>query len=91
MEIEEIVNEILRSKELNSVSHFDSYEIEILNTKDKVVVNYGLTILTPLLVQLSGSFTTRRGKAFLMESPSYFNLVFELAVFFPRHNPPLLG
>jgi len=67
LEIEEIVNEILRSKELNSVSHFDSYEIEILNTKDKVVVNYGFTILTPLLVQLSGSFTTRRSKAFLKE------------------------
>ena len=31
MEIEETVNEILHSKELNSVSHIDSYEIKILN------------------------------------------------------------
>ena len=37
MEIEETVNEILHSKELNSVSHIDSYEIKILNVKGKVV------------------------------------------------------
>lgn len=37
MEIEETVNEILHSKELNSVSHIDSYEIKILNAKGKVV------------------------------------------------------
>jgi len=37
MEIEETVNEILHSKELNSVSNIDSYEIKILNTKGKVV------------------------------------------------------
>lgn len=36
MEIEETVNEILHSKELNSVSHIDSYEIKILNVKGKV-------------------------------------------------------
>ncbi|MGB5946226.1 hypothetical protein [Paenisporosarcina sp.] len=37
MEIEETVNEILQSKELNSVSRIDSYEIKILNTNGKVV------------------------------------------------------
>ena len=37
MEIEETVNEILHSKELNSVSHIDSYEIKILNTNGKEV------------------------------------------------------
>ena len=37
MEIEETVNEVLHSKELNSVSHIDSYEIKILNVKGKVV------------------------------------------------------
>ena len=37
MEIEETVNEILHSKELNSVSNIDSYEIKILNAKGKVV------------------------------------------------------
>ncbi|TQR19400.1 DUF4030 domain-containing protein [Psychrobacillus vulpis] len=37
MEIEETVNEILHSKELNSVSHIDSYEIRILNAKGEVV------------------------------------------------------
>ncbi len=37
MEIEETVNEILQSKELNSVSHIDSYEIKIFNVKGKVV------------------------------------------------------
>ncbi|MEK3953766.1 hypothetical protein [Psychrobacillus sp. FSL K6-1464] len=37
MEIEEAVNEILHSKELNSVSNIDSYEIKILNAKGKVV------------------------------------------------------
>ncbi|MFB5089385.1 DUF4030 domain-containing protein [Psychrobacillus sp. PGGUH221] len=37
MEIEETVNEILHSKELNSVSNIDSYEINILNAKGKVV------------------------------------------------------
>ena len=37
MEIEETVNEILHSKELNSVSHIDLYEIKILNVKGKVV------------------------------------------------------
>lgn len=37
MEIEETVNEVLHSKELNSVSHIDSYEIKILNFKGKVV------------------------------------------------------
>ena len=37
MEIEEVVNEILHSKELNSVSNIDSYEIKILNVKGEVV------------------------------------------------------
>jgi DNA polymerase/3'-5' exonuclease PolX len=37
IEIEETVNEILHSKELNSVSRIDSYEIIILNTNGKVV------------------------------------------------------
>jgi hypothetical protein len=37
MEIEETVNEILHFKELNSVSHIDSYKIKILNPKGKVV------------------------------------------------------
>lgn len=37
MEIEETVNEILHSNELNSVSRIDSYEIKILNTHGKVV------------------------------------------------------
>ena len=37
MEIEETANEILRSKELSSVSHIDSYEIKILNAKEVVV------------------------------------------------------
>ncbi|MCK1999638.1 hypothetical protein MPH47_20840 [Psychrobacillus psychrodurans] len=37
MEIEETVNEVLHSKELNSVSHIDLYEIKILNVKGKVV------------------------------------------------------
>lgn len=37
IEIEETVNKILHSKELNSVSHIDSYEIFILNTKGEVV------------------------------------------------------
>ncbi|WP_026023037.1 DUF4030 domain-containing protein [Paenisporosarcina sp. TG20] len=37
MEIEETVNEILHTKELNSVSHIDSYEIKILNINGKVV------------------------------------------------------
>ncbi|MCM3358769.1 DUF4030 domain-containing protein [Psychrobacillus sp. MER TA 171] len=37
MEIEETVNEILHSKELNSVSNIDSYKIIILNAKGKVV------------------------------------------------------
>ena len=37
MEIEETVNEILHSKELNSVPHIDSYEIKILNAKGEVV------------------------------------------------------
>ncbi|KQL33695.1 DUF4030 domain-containing protein [Psychrobacillus sp. FJAT-21963] len=37
MEIEETVHEILHSKELNSVSNIDSYEIKILNAKGKVV------------------------------------------------------
>ena len=37
MEIEEAVNEILHSKELNSVFNIDSYEIKILNAKGKVV------------------------------------------------------
>ncbi|KRF59815.1 hypothetical protein ASG99_26955 [Bacillus sp. Soil768D1] len=37
MEIEETVNEILHSKELNSVSKIDSYEIKILNAKGKVI------------------------------------------------------
>ncbi|WP_397538851.1 hypothetical protein [Rummeliibacillus pycnus] len=37
IEIEETVNKILHSKELNSVSHIDSYEIKILNAKGKVV------------------------------------------------------
>ena len=36
-EIEETVNAILHSKELNSVSHIDSYEITILNSDGKVV------------------------------------------------------
>lgn len=33
MEIEETVNEILHSKELNSVSNIDSYEIKVLKAK----------------------------------------------------------
>ncbi|QUG40268.1 hypothetical protein KD050_13270 [Psychrobacillus sp. INOP01] len=37
IEIEETVNEILHSKELNSISHIDSYEVFILNTKGEVV------------------------------------------------------
>lgn len=37
MEIEETVNEILQSKELNSVSQIYSYEIKILNANGKVV------------------------------------------------------
>ena len=37
IEIEETVNEILHSKELNSVPHIDSYEIKILNANGKVV------------------------------------------------------
>ncbi|MBK3493703.1 hypothetical protein JFL43_02285 [Viridibacillus sp. YIM B01967] len=37
MAIEETVNEILHSKELDSVSHIASYEIKILNTDGKVV------------------------------------------------------
>ena len=37
MEIEATVNEILHSKELNSISNTDSYEIKILNAKGKVV------------------------------------------------------
>jgi hypothetical protein len=37
IEIEETVNEILHSKELNSLSRIDSYEIKILNTNGKVV------------------------------------------------------
>lgn len=37
MEIEETVNEILHSIELNSVSNIDSYEIKILNINGKVV------------------------------------------------------
>lgn len=36
-EIEETVNEILHSKELISVSHIDSYEIKILNTKGEEI------------------------------------------------------
>ena len=37
MEIEKTANEILHSKELNSVSHIDSYEIIILYSNGKVV------------------------------------------------------
>ncbi|SFP97361.1 Protein of unknown function [Psychrobacillus psychrotolerans] len=37
MEIEAKVNEILHSKELNSISNIDSYEIKILNAKGKKV------------------------------------------------------
>lgn len=37
MEIEETVNEVLHSKELNSVSNIDSYEIKILNVKGNVL------------------------------------------------------
>lgn len=37
IEIEETVNEILHSKELNSISRIDSYEIIIVNTHGKVV------------------------------------------------------
>lgn len=37
LEIEEIVNEILLSKELNSLSYIDTYDIKILNTKGKVI------------------------------------------------------
>lgn len=37
MEIEEAVNKILHSKELNSVSHIDSYQIKIVNAHGKVV------------------------------------------------------
>ncbi|MFJ7826057.1 hypothetical protein [Psychrobacillus sp. NPDC096623] len=37
MQIEETVNEILDYKELKSVSHIDSYEINILNNKGNVV------------------------------------------------------
>ncbi|MFJ8261006.1 hypothetical protein ACIQ4I_03460 [Rummeliibacillus sp. NPDC094406] len=37
IEIEETINKILHSKELNSVSHIDSYKIKILNAKGKVV------------------------------------------------------
>ncbi|WP_411748288.1 hypothetical protein [Psychrobacillus psychrotolerans] len=37
MEIEATVNEILHSKELNSISNTDSYEIKILNAKGKKV------------------------------------------------------
>ena len=37
MEIEETINEILHSKELDSVPHIDSYEIKILNAKGEVV------------------------------------------------------
>ena len=36
-EIEETVNDILHSKELVSVSHIDSYEIKILNTKGEEI------------------------------------------------------
>ena len=37
MEIEAKVNEILHSKELNSISNIDYYEIKILNAKGKEV------------------------------------------------------
>ncbi|MEK3979001.1 hypothetical protein MKY37_07850 [Psychrobacillus sp. FSL K6-2836] len=37
LEIEEIVNEILLSKELNSLSYIDTYDIKILNTKGKLI------------------------------------------------------
>ncbi len=37
MEIEESINKILKSKELDSVPQIDSYEIKILNAKGKVV------------------------------------------------------
>ncbi|WP_419962267.1 hypothetical protein [Psychrobacillus sp. BM2] len=37
LEIEKTVNEILHSKELNSLSNIDSYEIKILNAKGEVV------------------------------------------------------
>lgn len=37
MEIEETVNETLHSKELNSVSTIDSYEIKVLKAKRKLV------------------------------------------------------
>ncbi len=37
MEIEETINKILQSKELNSISQINSYEIKILNNKSKVI------------------------------------------------------
>ncbi|AWE07733.1 hypothetical protein DCE79_10200 [Lysinibacillus sp. 2017] len=37
MDIEETINKILQSKELNSVPQIDSYEIKVLNAKGKVV------------------------------------------------------
>ena len=37
MEIEDSINKILHSKEFDSVSQIDSYEIEILNAKGKEI------------------------------------------------------